>query len=73
MADGGDVYVADNSNGHEPVDIVAAGGEYVLTPEDVAQIGGGDVDIGHKILDDFVLSFRKKLRQDLSKLPRPKK
>ena len=73
MADGGDVDVADNSNGHEPVDIVAAGGEYVLTPEEVTQIGGGDVDMGHKILDDFVLSVRKKLRQDLSKLPRPKR
>ena len=72
MADGGDVDVADGGN-HEPVDIIAAGGEYILTPEEVASLGGGDVDIGHKVLDDFVLSVRKKHMQTLKNLPRPKR
>ena len=72
MADGGDVDIADGGD-HEPVDIVAAGGEWIMTPEEVAAVGDGDVDVGHKILDDFVLSVRKKHMQTLKGLPRPKR
>src|SRR5262249_16117109 len=45
----------------EPVPIMAAGGEMVLSPKQVASIGGGDTDRGHEILDKFVLRMRKKL------------
>lgn len=63
-----------NSPEHEPVEIVAAGGEYVITPENVAdRVGGGDVDAGHKNLDDFVKAYRAKTIQTLSKLPGPKR
>jgi len=53
------------------VPIVAAGGEYVVTPEQVRQIGGGDIDVGHRVLDAFVHRVRKELIGTLSKLPGP--
>lgn len=57
----------------EGVPIVAAGGEYVISPEEVSHIGGGSVDAGHKILDAFVLKMRKKTIKTLQSLPGPKK
>jgi hypothetical protein len=55
-----------------PVPIVAAGGEYVIHPDDVTRIGGGDIDRGHKELDSFVKMMRAKTVQTLRKLPPPK-
>lgn len=55
------------------VPIVAAGGEYVVTPEEVTAVGKGDIDSGHEILDEFVKHFRKKTIKTLQKLPGPKK
>lgn len=55
------------------VPIVAAGGEYVLHPDQVRDAGGGDIDMGHKVLDAFVLRMRKELVTTLKKLPGPKK
>jgi len=55
------------------VPIVAAGGEYVITPKQVAAIGKGDLDHGHKILDAFVKKTRAKTIDTLKKLPGPKK
>lgn len=62
-----------NSPEHEPVEIVAAGGEYVITPENVTNVGGGDIDAGHKNLDDFVKTYRAKTIKTLQKLPGPKR
>jgi hypothetical protein len=56
-----------------PVPIVAAGGEYVIPPEDVVHLGGGDLDEGHKILDAFVMKMRAKTVETLKKLPGPKR
>jgi hypothetical protein len=42
------------------VPVVVAGGEYVVTPEEVAKIGGGDLNAGHEILDEFVKEVRKR-------------
>lgn len=56
-----------------PVPIVAAGGEYVLTPQEVMDAGGGDLDAGHKALDEFVNRSRRQLVKTLRKLPPPKK
>ena len=56
-----------------PVPIVAAGGEYVIPPEDVESIGEGDLNEGHKILDNFVKKMRAKTVETLKKLPGPKK
>jgi len=55
------------------VPIVAAGGEYVIPPEDVVHIGGGDLDHGHKVLDSFVKKMRQKTIKTLQSLPGPKK
>ncbi len=57
----------------DSVPIVTAGGEYVIPPEKVAQIGGGDIDHGHKILDKWVTDTRKKHIETLKKLPGPSK
>jgi hypothetical protein len=55
------------------VPIVAAGGEYVIDPKDVARLGNGDMDHGHLILDSFVKKMRHKTVETLRKLPGPKK
>jgi len=57
----------------QPTEIVAAGGEYVITPFNVTRIGGGDLDNGHKTLDGFVTTYRDKLIKTLKGLPGPKK
>lgn len=57
----------------EPVAIVAAGGEYVLTPDEVTWAGGGDMDAGHKALDEWIKATRAETIQTLKKLPGPKR
>lgn len=62
------------TGGHvSPVEIVAAGGEYVIDPDTVARLGGGDMNVGHRELDKFVKSMRAKTIQTLKKLPGPKR
>ena len=68
-----DVFGMQSLGGDEPVEIVAAGGEYVIAPKHVARVGGGDMDKGHKILDEFVTSYRDKTVQTLKKLPGPRR
>lgn len=63
----------DGGMGKPPVPIVAAGGEYVLSPEQVATAGDGDVDMGHRVLDEWVKRMRAKTIKTLTKLPGPKK
>jgi hypothetical protein len=55
-----------------PTPIAAAGGEYVIHPEQVRALGHGDIDLGHDILDAFVKHQRSKLIKTLRKLPGPK-
>jgi hypothetical protein len=55
------------------VPIVAAGGEYVISPEAVAKIGNGDMELGHAALDLFVKKMRNRTIKTLQKLPGPKK
>lgn len=55
------------------VPIMAAGGEHVLSPEQVAMVGHGDISLGHKILDEWVKSTRRKHIKTLTKLPGPAK
>jgi hypothetical protein len=59
--------------GNSPVAIVAAGGEYVISPQDVTRIGRGSMDDGHRVLDEFVKQMRAKTVATLKKLPGPKK
>lgn len=55
------------------VPIVAAGGEHVLSPDEVRQAGGGDLDIGHKVLDKFVVRMRKEIIKTMQGLKPPRK
>lgn len=64
---------ADGGSVGAPTPIVAASGEAVIPPESVAQIGGGDVDRGHKVLDALVKHVRSKTIKKLKSLPAPKK
>jgi hypothetical protein len=57
----------------EHVPIVAAGGEYVIPPEVVVNIGSGDMNSGHTELDEFVKKMRAKTVKTLKALPPPKK
>ena len=68
MAAGGET---DGKDGGVP--IVAAGGEYIVHPDHVREIGGGDLDVGHKVLDEFSTRIRAEMVKTLKKLPPPKK
>lgn len=63
----------DEANDGEGVPIVAAGGEHVYHPREVRQIGNGDLDRGHRILDNFVTEYRDHVRGTLRDLPGPRK
>ena len=67
FADGGDV------EGEDTVPVIVAGGEFVIPAEKIVEIGGGDLDHGHAILDKMVLDIRKKNIKTLKNLPGPKK
>lgn len=54
-----------------PVPIMAAGGEFVIPPEKVKEIGSGDIKRGHEILRHFVKHVRKDTIKTLKGLPGP--
>lgn len=57
----------------ESVPIVAAGGEYVLSPHQVQHVAGaGDLERGQRVLDEWVKRMRKQTVKTLQKLPGPK-
>jgi hypothetical protein len=70
-----------HSDTGKPVPIMAAGGEYVLSPQQVARVGmrmamihgGSPVDHGHKILDHWVQATHKKYAKTIANLPAPAK
>lgn len=66
FADGGET-----EEGQE-VPIIASDGEYVVSPEAVAEIGGGDMESGHSALDEMVRHIREQTIKTLSQLPGPK-
>jgi 8-oxo-dGTP pyrophosphatase MutT (NUDIX family) len=55
------------------VPIVAAGGEWVIPPKHVEQIGNGDMDAGHRTLDAFVLKLRKEHIEKLKHMEPPRR
>ena len=59
--------------GNGAVPINASGGEFVITPDEVARIGDGDPAKGHRILDGWVLTLKKEAVDTLKKLPGPAK
>ena len=71
-SDVGAGHAAGGSTGKD-VKVVVAGGEYTLTPEEVMRAGDGDMERGHRVLDDFVKQMRAKIIKTMSKLPGPKR
>jgi hypothetical protein len=68
FAEGGE---AEGGDDHVP--IIAAGGEYIIHPDVVKDIGHGETKKGHQVLDAFVLKVRREHISSLRKLPPPKK
>jgi hypothetical protein len=57
----------------KPVPIIAAGGEYVVHPGTVTELGKGDMNAGHDYLDNFVKYVRAHTAKTLQNLPGPRK
>ena len=55
------------------VPIVAAGGEYLVHPDTVKRLGGGDEKKGHEILRHFTLLIRNKTANKMKRLAPPKR
>ena len=55
------------------VPIRISSGEFVVSPDQVAKIGGGDMQRGHMILDKMVVKLRKQHAAALGRLPPPAK
>lgn len=70
FAEGGEI--SDFGQNPDGVDIMAAGGEFIIPPESVAEIGGGDIQHGHDILDAFVQKVRGDTIATMQQLPGPK-
>jgi hypothetical protein len=56
---------------HECVPILAAGGEFVISPDHVKILGQGDVRAGHRLLDAWVVDSRKQIVKKMSGLRGP--
>lgn len=63
---------ADGGATEAPTDIIAAGGEIIIPPEAIID-RFGDLDKGHKALDQWVLSTRKMHVKTLKSLKPPRK
>lgn len=57
----------------KPIPIMAAGGEVVMSPSEVSVVGDGDIELGHRLLDNWVVQSRKKHIKVLKGLAPPAK
>jgi hypothetical protein len=73
FASGGKTHEGAVHGDDDGVEIVAAGGEHVLSPDQVRVVGEGNIDHGHKILDLYVKKVRAEHIKTLKKLPGPAK
>lgn len=55
----------------KPVECITASGEFVVPPSVIKNIGHGDVDFGHRIMDKLVMMMREDHVKTLKALPRP--
>jgi hypothetical protein len=60
-------------HGEDGVPIMAAAGEFVIPPHIVEEIGGGNIEHGHEILDAWVQRTKEKHIKVLKGLPGPAK
>lgn len=56
-----------------PTPVVVAGGEFIIHPDDVRKVGGGDVKRGHRILDQWVKHIQKDHAKTIKNLAPPVK
>lgn len=56
----------------KPTPILAAGGEYIVSPDVVRAWGHGDLKKGHDVLDHWVTRKRKEIAREMLSLPGPK-
>jgi hypothetical protein len=56
---------------HEAIPVLTAGGEFVIAPEYVRMVGKGNINLGHKILDEFQKRAREDHIKTLQSLPGP--
>jgi hypothetical protein len=56
-----------------PTPVILAGGEYVVAPSRVAEIGHGSLEDGHRVLDEMVKRVHKKHAKEIARLPPPAK
>lgn len=59
--------------GGDGVEIMGASGEYVIDPEEVREIGDGNIHHGHDVLDEWVKRVKQDQISTLRKLPGPAK
>lgn len=71
-AKGGGVHGGKDKVGH-PIPVMLSHGEIVLTPDQVAHVGSGNLKDGFKILDEFVKETRKRTIAKMKNLPGPAK
>lgn len=64
---------AESGDVGNPTDVIVSGGEFLIPPEKVAEIGDGDINHGHNVLDAMVKHIRQRTIKTLKKLPGPKK
>lgn len=55
----------------QEIPVMLSDGEYVIGPEIVATLGNGDVDIGHDIIDAWIMQERQNAINTLASLPPP--
>lgn len=71
MFKGGAANYAAGGAAPQKVGIRISDGEYVIPPEQVARLGGGNVEQGHRVLDKLVMQLRKQHIETLKGLPGP--
>jgi hypothetical protein len=55
------------------VPVIVAGGERIVSPEEVMKLSGKSLEHGHALLDDFIVKFRKHNISVIKRLPGPQK
>ena len=55
------------------VPVAIADGEFCVSPEDVTRVGGGDIEHGHRVLDNWVMQLKEDHIKTLAGLEPPVK
>jgi hypothetical protein len=53
------------------VPIAVSDGEFIISPEDVKDVGEGNIDAGHKVLNDFIIRVRASTVDQLKQMENP--